>query len=649
MESSDQAHGFVAMRTTHDSGDFYQSRGWRGGQRIEQGAKAKMFRFCRRRKPSVSADAAQAFGEDVLKEAGDEEEGGKSCRAEFTGFGVAVAEGDDAIVFVELAFGANGGAVDVARKVGQCLLAGAGGLAVDDPVFAPDGGRDLSEESGMIQEGAAEPGPEAKAEDFDAKEERRIGRSEGRAGLRKAESRDNVVDMRMVNELATPGVEGAQEPEFGAEFGGSDILQGRGTFLKKEIKHHALVRANERAKLLGHSEGDQMIGHGKKPCGLAVDPCGGLALPALRAGAMTAAMEGEVRLTALAAVNAAAALRGVARKDRAHRRMMRGQDVGCAVFGQISGPVPAQDLRQGGCSHLAFEGKAGVEAFERLAGLLFADGGEMGVDQRRLEAGVAEVLTDEPYRDAFFQEMRRIRVPQRMNHRVLGQAGRGGALLKGDLHRSFADGVAGAPRRLLRRDLHTLPAAAKTREKEVPVTVAQPEAAQNADHGGRDRHEAFTSTLGMAKAETPGRRLDVAGCQCHGFPDAQPAMIDELKNHPEAQAARRPKNGRDLFPCEHNGQALRTPHLDRLPEAPLPTQVVAVERPQRHDGLRHRTRRVVTLIAQKEQEVANLPLFELGRIAGQVTGHGHHMHEIAFLRPWTEVLELDETNELGYR
>src|SRR5205085_3161620 len=59
----------------------------------------------------------------------------------------------------------------------------------------------------------------------------------------------------------------------------------------------------------------------------------------------------------------------------------------------------------------------GVKFFQSLAGLIFAGGGQMGVNDRGVQRGVAQILADEPQADPLFQEMSGVTVPQSMNHR----------------------------------------------------------------------------------------------------------------------------------------------------------------------------------------------------------------------------------------
>lgn len=203
------------------------------------------------------------------------------------------------------------------------------------------------------------------------------------------------MDMRVVNELTAPGAQSAEKSEIGSQFTVRNILESGRAFLEKKVQQQALIGPYQQTQLLGHSESHQMIRHGEQPRRLTFDPGLGLALSALRTGAMAAAVERKVHPATGAAIHAAAALWGVTGQDGRHRRMMRGQDAIRAVVSHISRPMPTQDLRQSGRCHLAFGVKTGVKTFQCLSSPLFANGGEMCIDEGRFQTGMAQVLADQ--------------------------------------------------------------------------------------------------------------------------------------------------------------------------------------------------------------------------------------------------------------
>jgi hypothetical protein len=91
---------------------------------------------------TVVAHLAEAGREHVLEETADELLRFKAGGAGLSGFAVAIPEHDELIIVAQDGGVGEGDAVDVARQVGQRVVAGADGLGVHDPGLAPDCGRD---------------------------------------------------------------------------------------------------------------------------------------------------------------------------------------------------------------------------------------------------------------------------------------------------------------------------------------------------------------------------------------------------------------------------------------------------------------------------------------------------------------------------
>ena len=129
---------------------------WRhgGGRACRQGVKqstdALELLFRGRALPPKGAYAAKAFRQDVLQEPSDEDERGQNRGALLACFGVFVAKGHFAVMFIELALGANGRAVNVSGEVGERLFAATDGLAIHDPLLAPHGWLDRMKERGIL-------------------------------------------------------------------------------------------------------------------------------------------------------------------------------------------------------------------------------------------------------------------------------------------------------------------------------------------------------------------------------------------------------------------------------------------------------------------------------------------------------------------
>ena len=86
-------------------------------QGVKQSTDALKLLFRGRALPAIGAYAAKAFGQDVLQEHRDEDEHGQNGSALLACFGVFVAKGYFAVMFIKLAFGANGRAVNVSGEV----------------------------------------------------------------------------------------------------------------------------------------------------------------------------------------------------------------------------------------------------------------------------------------------------------------------------------------------------------------------------------------------------------------------------------------------------------------------------------------------------------------------------------------------------
>ena len=158
-------------------------------------------------------------------------------------------------------------------------------------------------------------------------------------------------------------------------------------------------------------------------------------MPALGASAVSATVEGEVLVPTFAFVEAAALRGSMARKDRAHRRVMRGQDVHSAVLGQVGWPVAVEDLRQcRGHRGLDFFPQAGVKDFERLARAILAHAREVRVDDCRFDRGVAEIFADERKGDPRLQQMGGIAVAQSVSGRAFADPAVSHATLERLLH-----------------------------------------------------------------------------------------------------------------------------------------------------------------------------------------------------------------------
>jgi len=149
----------------------------------------------------------EAFGQDVLKEAADKLFGGDGRESCPICGRVLVGECDLAIFEREDAAIADGDAKDVRSEVFDGGLARAYGLRVNDPIFAPNLRVKEMEEIALFER-VPELGAEQDRERFDVNEEILSGCSPPAIGGQSATGGD-VVNVRMVKEIARPGMEDA--------------------------------------------------------------------------------------------------------------------------------------------------------------------------------------------------------------------------------------------------------------------------------------------------------------------------------------------------------------------------------------------------------------------------------------------------------
>ena len=113
---------------------------------------------------------------------------------------------------------------------------------------------------------------------------------------------DQVVDVRMILELAAPGVQDAGKAgQIGTEQAriARQLLEGLGRGLKQGVITWAFMGAEKAPQRLGHGEGEQEVGHGQLMGLLVEDPLTGFMLLALRTVAIAAGAMDEMFLTAI--------------------------------------------------------------------------------------------------------------------------------------------------------------------------------------------------------------------------------------------------------------------------------------------------------------------------------------------------------------
>ena len=161
-------------------------------------------------------------------------------------------------------------------------------------------------------------------------------------------------------------------------------------------------------------------------------------------------------------------------------------------------------------------------------------------------------------------------------------------------------------------------------------------------------HVSVLAALAIADVDAQRIAINVGGSDPDRLSKAQTAMVDEREKNPEASEPGRSDHGADLLVREYPGQAFGTAHPNRLPQGPIPSEVIAEERAQTHNHQSHRGRRIVAHSAKHEQEIRDLPLGENRRVELAMPRNGDDIGQVALLRAGGQIFEFDEANELGY-
>ena len=298
-------------------------------------------------KEAEIADFDEASGQDMLKEAMDELCGREGAERDLAGSGRAVAKGDLVVFEFYQAAVADGDPEDVGSQVLEGSASIADRFAVNDPLLLPDGGRDIVGEAGFL-EGVKEFGPENPGECLDRDQEVMVGREPGAVIEGQPTGRDEIVNVRMVGEVASPGVQNADQTELSADKTGvlcqKLCCSCRG--LKEQVIDKRLVTAGEWAQGGGDGEGEHEVRDWQQKILLFLQPFLGFVILAL--GAMTVAA-GVVAVLGLVALRAGVDLPTqswcAALLDGAHGPSVAGEKT-IGVFLAVGRAVLAEDVCQ---------------------------------------------------------------------------------------------------------------------------------------------------------------------------------------------------------------------------------------------------------------------------------------------------------------
>ena len=149
--------------------------------------------------------------------------------------------------------------------------------------------------------------------------------------------------MRMVLQLACPGVEDAKQSQLAVKISGPsrDVLKGGSGLFEEEVEELFLMSVTELTQLLGQGECDKKVGHRKNTGLLFVTPASRCSLTAFGTGTMLTGMVGEMSMTAGAVIETASPLFGSARENGPDCCFLRRQDLRTILLA-IGWPMPAQ-------------------------------------------------------------------------------------------------------------------------------------------------------------------------------------------------------------------------------------------------------------------------------------------------------------------
>lgn len=357
----------------------------------------------------VAADLLKALGENVLEEARDEGLDGESKAPGLMCARVDVAESDTVVIEGFDTVVGESDTMGIAGEVLGGVLAVAGVLKMDVPRFAEDRRINLSQEL-LTVEGVADLGAEDLGQSVPRHEETRMGGlAPGFALVSQPAGGGEEMDVRMVGEIARPGVEHRQDAEFGADplwIVGEELEGGCG-LAQEQVVNGALVGACERAELGGEGEGNEVVGAGQESTAQALEPELRGAIVTLRAVSVAARVIGVVEaVTGVADEQGTAESRSAAVDDVRHGPFVGGQQA-VAMGLPVDLPGTAEDLRQldHGGDRDRWRSAALHQAVDGVSCRVPNLPSEMGVDGGSPRAGMAEVLLDEAEIDAVFQQV----------------------------------------------------------------------------------------------------------------------------------------------------------------------------------------------------------------------------------------------------
>lgn len=192
----------------------------------------------------------------------DELVGGEGTELELASSGRAVTKGDLVVFELDQAAVADCDPEDVRCQVLEGSVAIADRFAVDDPVLLPDIGWDGVGEAGSL-EGVKEFGPEDSGKGLDREQEVMVGREPGAMIRGQPTCRDEIMNVRMVGQVASPSVQDTDQTELTADKTGvlGQVLCCSSRSMEEQVIDKRLVTASEWAQGSRDGEGKHEVRH----------------------------------------------------------------------------------------------------------------------------------------------------------------------------------------------------------------------------------------------------------------------------------------------------------------------------------------------------------------------------------------------------
>ncbi len=496
---------------------------------MEEGANAVEVLASGWMEPAEEANAVEILRENVLEEAADQFERFEVEVAALAGGAVAVRPAEAAVGEEGQGAVGRGGLEDVTAQILEGGLSGTDGMDVDDPALFPEASRECGQGvgsfpvQGLVEEGAKMIGQRS----FGEEELGAFGEplaliwGEAAAG-------DEVVEVRMIDEGAAPGVEEGEHAEADAEaFGvGGQVLQSAGRGSKQEGIGELGMSTDPGAQRLRDGEGDQEIGNGQEQLGMVLEPGLGIGLAALGTVPVVAGVVGVVVNAAIRAKKERAPLGGGATGEDLVQDLALTGGHGRAVPVQVSGSPTDQHLMEGqGLCQARRRRRAhgrGLEIGHELIQALLMGGlgetGEVGVDRRGHGASVAEVDLDLAQVLPLLKKMGRVTVAQAVDVAVLFEAALAQSQAEGALEGAAMErlGGGGGP----------LAVMAFGREEEPRVAVGLPQLPEQVEGALGQGDVTVAVAFTAADVDEHPLGIDVADLQVDAFTQAQAAGVD---------------------------------------------------------------------------------------------------------------------------